>query len=140
MYRMHKKTKALFLVPKPFQLIVSSNNPSRLFRWFFKHGYRDNSCKQCIFTKCNEIYTKKSHADARCEKSLKHCFWYQKPSNLLQVRITHKASFVVCLSTGTTILVTSSHMQQCTGCEKSQKNCFWYQTPSNLLKKRITPF
>ena len=73
-----------------------------------------------------------------CEKSPKNCFWYQKPSNFLQVRIKHNAAFVVCLSTGTAMLVTSSPMQQCIGCKKSQKKCFWYQTPSTLMKMRIT--
>ena len=36
-----------------------------------------------------------------CKKSKRHCFWYQKPSNLLQVVITHNAFFVGSLSTGT---------------------------------------
>ena len=124
MYRMQKKSKALFCCQKPsnfLQVVVT-------YTIFFV-GFLSTGCKQCIFTKYNGVYTKKSHA----AMYRKHCFWNQKPSNLLQVRITHNALSVVSLSTGTAILVRSNPMQQCTGCEKSQKHCCWYQTLSNWI-------
>ena len=87
MYRMRKKSKALFLVPKTFQVIAIHNA-------FFVGSLSTSTTTLVagsVFLQNVMEFTPKSPTQQciGCEESPKHCFWYQKPTNLQQMLTTY---------------------------------------------------